>query len=267
MIRRTPTISPSGLAAVVAAIVAATALLRPGEARADPPSFTAVEDQPEVDEIVIERLVEVEDTEELLRSCVVARDADGVPIVSAEGEGGPRRKIRFRITLECSGGGTIQGLFKARQRNYRDWIGEILTYRLGRALGIRLTPTVERRFLRSELEAALAAAGPAYADLLEWEGEGDETFVRGSLTYWVPGFEFRLGEFGTTPESFERIVRWMGHRNLEYVASEPLLADLTAIFLLDFLVFNEDRHHNVGTVRRPGTDALLLVAIGAPLPG
>ncbi|MDI7267605.1 MAG: hypothetical protein QME96_06395 [Myxococcota bacterium] len=225
------------------------------------PSLVAPANQPEAAPPAIERLTDIEATEELLRSAPVATADDGKPLIVPDGETGVRTKIRFRVTLRTPAGGTIDGLFKGRQRNYRDWIGEILCYRLGRALGMRLTPTVQRRFLRSELESAVAEAGVRFGDLLHWETDGGEEFVRGSLTYWVPGFRFRIGEFNTNPDGLERITSWLGRRYRDLVAGSQVLRDLTAVFLLDFLVFNEDRHHNVGAVRRPGGDSLLLVAI------
>jgi hypothetical protein len=235
--------------------------LLPTSSRADPPAIVAPEDQPVASATTMERLEDVEATESLLRGDDVAEDDDGDPRVKATYERGERPKVRFRVTLATPDGGTIEGLLKVKQQNYRDWVGELFSYRLGRALGIRLTPTVDRCFPRSVLDVGLAELPAEVAELITWEGEGDETRACGSFTYWVPEFQFKIGPYAALPEPFDKLTGWMKPDNLDWVAASRPLQDLAAVFLLDFLVFNEDRPHNVGTVRFPDSDRQLLVAI------
>ena len=228
---------------------------------AAPPSIVAPEDQPVASTTTLERLQNVDATEALLRGDEVALDEDGKAKVKATYERGERPKVRFRVTLTTPDGGAIEGLLKVKQQNYRDWVGELFSYRLGRALGVRLTPTVDRCFPRSVLDVGLAEQPAEVAELVTWEGEGDEARACGSFTYWVPEFQFKIGPYASLPESFDKLTGWMGPNNRDWVAASQPLRDLTAVFLLDFLVFNEDRPHNVGTVRFPDSDGQLLVAI------
>ncbi|MBI5499809.1 MAG: hypothetical protein HY907_06175 [Deltaproteobacteria bacterium] len=236
-------------------------LAHPHSALADPPDLSPPDDQTTADASTIERLRNLDATEQLLRGDTVAAGDDGRLLVKATYERGVRPKVRFRVTLSTPDGGTIEGLLKVKQQNYRDWVGEIFSYRLGRALGIRLTPTVDRCFPRSILDVGLADQPAEVAELVTWEGEGDETRACGSFTYWVPEFQFKIGPLASLPETFDKLTGWMGPNNRDWVAASQPLQDLTAVFLLDFLVFNEDRPHNVGSVRFPDSDSQLLVAI------
>ncbi|MBI5486522.1 MAG: hypothetical protein HY905_04245 [Deltaproteobacteria bacterium] len=245
----------------LAAFAVAVCFVRPPPAAADPPDLSPPDDQPAAAATTIERLQNLDATEQLLHGDDVASDEEGHLLVKATYERGVHPKVRFRVTLSTPDGGTIEGLLKVKQQNYRDWVGELFSYRLGRALGIRLTPTVDRCFPRSVLDIGLADQPAEVAELVTWEGEGDETHACGSFTYWVPEFQFKIGPLASLPETFDTLTGWMGPNNRDWVAGSQPLRDLTAVFLLDFLVFNEDRPHNVGSVRFPDTDVQLLVAI------
>lgn len=218
--------------------------------------------QVEADPLLIERLRDVEGTVRLLADAPVATDPEGIPRVVATTESRGNPKVRFRITFEDPAGGTFDAIFKPKQRYYRDWIGEILSARIAAELGVRITPVVERRIRRADLEDALLRLPADLRRLVSWEeDEAGAAFVRGSLAYWVPGFHPRVGEYRTDQDDLERLADELRRDNVESVREEESLQDLAGVLLLDYLVLNEDRLYNLGTVRLPGSDRLLLVPI------
>jgi hypothetical protein len=76
----------------------------------------------------------------------------------------------------------------------------------------------------------------------------------------------RIGRLRFSDENLDRIARSMTTPNHARVAGSPMYRQLGSMFLLDYLTFNEDRSHNLGTLRASdGPPFLVLFDHGAAL--
>lgn len=153
--------------------------------------------------------------------------------------------VLFRVTVKLPGGGEAEVLFKPRQADYRDWATEIAACRLARHLGVVVPPCAERTLHRKVLAAALAKVPAHCQQRLRWRGDSLYGFFR----VWAPGFRHRIGEHRTTRANLLTLAAWLHPRNRARVLRHPLLRRLPGLNLLDYLIYNDDRQWNLGTIR------------------
>ena len=161
----------------------------------------------------------------------------------------------FRLKVELAGYPAVEVFFKPRQRGYPDWATEIGVCRLARHLGIFVAPCTERFVPRAVLGAALAALDPALRARIEWEtsatGAPGEPRVYGFFRLWAPNYIARLGQYRPTERVLQALAGAVAVGNRARVLASRFHRRFAELLILDYLVYNNDRRHNLGMVRGP----------------
>lgn len=135
----------------------------------------------------------------------------------------PSHKYLLKKTYSVKATGTVL---------YEQFWNEIIAYKLGRVLGVKVPPAFVAYYQREGQE-------PFYGSLIEWfyaYGRKDESQRGGEvITKYIEGYSIAKGElhnFQTLVEIFttEKVENW--------------LADLTEMLTLDALIGNTDRHQD-----------------------
>lgn len=169
------------------------------------------------------------------------------------------RRILFVCEL-VDGDEKIRAQIKVQQHNYHEWKGEIHAYVIGKRLGLHLPPVTYRTFSRKEMERLQDKMEPEDFELFIWSGAGTG-FVRASVRYWVESLNSRNVGGKIADEEYLLAVAASLHpgNRQELLAHYPLYLELGRAFLFDYLIYNNDRARNVGTLVLPdGSQRLIL---------
>lgn len=228
----------------------------------DVPPIPACEAAPEGEEPSAadwDRILHAGETEALLQDGRVlwGRIKPKVKDLLRLGEG--VRRVLFVCTL-VSDDAKIRAQMKVQQLNYHEWKGEIHAYTLGKRLGLHLPPVVYRTFSKKELERLEDRMEPEDFELFIWSGAG-AGFARASMRYWVESLNSRTVGGRIADEEYLLAVAASLHpgNRQELVQAYPLYLQLGRAFLFDYLIYNNDRARNVGTLAlSDGSEQLIL---------
>ncbi len=158
--------------------------------------------------------------------------------------------VIFRMTLQGPLG-PVAVIFKPFQSRYRDGYVELAACRLASYLGVRQPPCGERILSRKDMQGALAEIPKRYWGLLKWDGDG----LRGYVRLWADRFRRRIGRL--TPSRAQMLILAKEIRPGGACGSLPICRDLSNLLLTDFVVANNDRRFNVGSILTPQNQVLL----------
>ena len=174
---------------------------------------------------------------------------------------------RFRILLEAGEGEVITGFFKPRQNNYWDWIKELHAYDIGRLIGAPTVPTVKRFMSKHKFSYFLSKITKELQDNFKWEGKKKDQ-LRGAFKYWVPTYRHRTFGKRIIGETYmTEIAKSLHPMNKKVLREEhDLYLQLGRGIIYDYLIINEDRPENLGTILMPdGTYHMVLIDNGLAL--
>ena len=167
---------------------------------------------------------------------VLKRLGDDVKRVLFLGEiSGEGRKIKVQI--------------KVPQENYNEWRGEIHAYKLGKKLGLALPPVVLRYFKRADFARARNPLTDEDMEIINWSGKSSGQ-VEGSVRYWVESLNPRkVGGKVADEEYLQQVAMALHPANRAILVKDykPYL-DLGRMFVFDYLIYNNDRARNLGTM-------------------
>lgn len=161
--------------------------------------------------------------------------------------------VVFKVWVKLKGQPKVEGLFKPFQIHYRDGYTELAACQLAARLGVRQPPCVERSFTRKELAPALKLVRGKYKEMLSWEGNR----LRGFFRLWAPKFRTRIGRLTPSREKLLRLATKIRPRGS--CGKHPICRQLSEVFVFDYLISNNDRPYNVGTVKTSANGVLLYV--------
>ncbi len=175
---------------------------------------------------------------------------------------------RFRILLALTDDDDpITGFFKPRQEGYWDWLKEVHAYNIGRKIGAPTVPTVLRFFEKKSFTWWMNKKADSQKSMFKWEGKKNPR-IRGALKYWVPSyFHRRFGKKIANEDYMTAIAKSLHPGNLEKLKKKyPLYLDVGRGIIFDYLIINEDRPENLGSILLPdGSYKLVLIDNGLSL--
>jgi hypothetical protein len=179
------------------------------------------------------------------------------------GEGA--KAIRFKLVLDPEDGDNFRAQFKVRQTGwYFEWKKEIHAYRLGEMIGAPVVPAIERTLPRKRFH--VFSYKMTEEDFALMKGEG---MIRGSMRYWVESLHPRKVGTRLADEEYLMEIATALHPLNRAALLEPANAvylDWGRAFIFDYLVINDDRARNMGTVLSPsGVRRLVLIDNGLAL--
>ncbi|MFH1435739.1 MAG: hypothetical protein ABIJ56_08500 [Pseudomonadota bacterium] len=157
-------------------------------------------------------------------------------------------------------GRTIKVQIKVPQESYNEWRGEIHAYNLGKKLGLPLPPVVLRTFKRSDFARARNAMTEEEMEIIDWSGKSSER-VEGSVRYWVESLNPRkVGGKVADEEYLQQAAAALHPANRASLVEDykPYL-DLGRMFVFDYLIYNNDRARNLGTMVFPDGSVKLIL--------
>jgi len=232
------------------------------------PKFKPTKAQEVADPSELEYLTDHARTNEILAKAAWAK-VDGektlVPMIRVRVADGT--SYRFRILLDAGEGEVITGFFKPRQSNYWDWIKEIHAYNIGRMIDAPTVPTVMRFMKKQKFSYFLGKITKQLQDNFKWEGKQKDR-LRGAFKYWVPTYRHRTFGKRVIGETYmTEIAKSLHPVNKKKLREEyDLYLQLGRGIVFDYLVINEDRPENLGTILMPdGTYHMVLIDNGLSL--
>jgi hypothetical protein len=174
---------------------------------------------------------------------------------------------RFRILLEAGEDEVITGFFKPRQSNYWDWIKELHAYNVGRLIDAPTVPTVMRFMKKGKFSYFLGKITKELQDNFKWEGKKKDE-LRGAFKYWVPTYRHRAFGKRIIGETYmTEIAKSLHPVNKKKLREEhDLYLQLGRGIIFDYLIINEDRPENLGTILMPdGAHHMVLIDNGLAL--
>jgi hypothetical protein len=175
---------------------------------------------------------------------------------------------RFKILLAISDEDEpITGFFKPRQESYWDWLKEIHAYNIGALIGAPTVPTVMRFFSKNSFSWWLNKTPADETTMFKWEGK-KEPRIRGALKYWVPSYwHRRIGAKVANEEYMTAIAKSIHPANRKKLEKDyPVYLEMGRGIVFDYLIINEDRPENLGTLLMPdGSYKLVFIDNGLAL--
>jgi hypothetical protein len=162
--------------------------------------------------------------------------------------------IILRATVKTPDGDEVSAVFKPFQRRYRDGFKELAACRLAAHLGVRQPPCTERTMTKAQLERALDDVPAKYRRLLIWDGDK----LRGFFRLWAERFKTRVGRLAPSRENLLGLAKQI--RPKGSCANDRICRDMSDLLVFDYLIGNNDRQYNVGTIR-PAPNKLLMFPI------
>jgi len=164
----------------------------------------------------------------------------------------------------------ITGFFKPRQSNYWDWLKEIHAYEIGRRIGAPTVPTVMRFMKKSRFSFFLSKISVDLQNNFKWEKQSGENqpMLRGAFKYWVPSYRHRTFGSRVIGETYmEEIARSLHPMNKKKLREDhDLYLQLGRGIVFDYLIINEDRPENLGTIlMEDGSYHIVLIDNGLAL--
>jgi hypothetical protein len=233
------------------------------------PSFKPSPNQPVADPKELEYLTDQDKTLKILSEGSWAKRKGQLTLIPMK-----RERVadglawRFRILLALSDDDEpITGFFKPRQENYWDWLKEVHAYNIGRRINAPTIPTVLRFFKKTSFSGWLGKTPAEETTMFKWEGKKDPK-IRGALKYWVPSYWHRhFGAKVANEDYMTAIAKSIHPANREKLEKEyPLYLEVGRGIIFDYLIINEDRPENLGTILMPdGMQKLVLIDNGLAL--
>jgi hypothetical protein len=221
---------------------------------ADPSELEYLNDHAKTNKILAEAKWAKVEGEKTLVPMIRERVADGT-------------SYRFRILLDAGDGAVVTGFFKPRQANYWDWLKEIHAYNIGREIDAPTVPTVMRFMPRKKFSYFLGQITPELVENFKWEGEKKDR-LRGAFKYWVPSYRHRTFGKRVIGETYMTEIAKSLHPANKKALREgyDLYLQLGRGIVFDYLIINEDRPENLGTILMPdGSYHMVLIDNGLSL--
>jgi hypothetical protein len=238
----------------------------PGEAPPIPP-IEADENEKTCTEQEWTYLTDLDGTENVLETANVLWGASRSHIKDLVRYGEGAKAIRFKLVIKPRDKESFRAQYKVRQTGYYfEWKREILSYRIGKMIGAPVTPAVERKLPQKRFQIFSNKMTEEDFELIKWEGWGA---ARGSLRYWVEALHPRkIGSRLADEEYLTEIATALHPANREALSTDEYLVyrEMGRAFVFDYLVLNDDRARNLGTVLAPdGVRHLVLIDNGLAL--
>ncbi len=215
--------------------------------------FEPQEDQPLASKFFMHLLKTPAHTEEVLQRGEVVRQGERyqvrVKLRRRKREPATLFWLKVRVGKEAP----IEVFFKPEQEGYRDWATEIAICRLAHYLDVRVPPCGERVFKQRVFADILAQIDPSFEKRLVWR----EGKIYGFVRLWAPAFTHDLGTMKSSRHNLLKLAGLFRLAHLEAVRSNAILHQLSDVILLDFLVNNNDRQWNLGTLRTSSKNLVL----------
>lgn len=160
---------------------------------------------------------------------------------------------RFKILMAISDDDEpITGFFKPRQEGYWDWLKEIHAYNIGALIDAPTVPTVMRFFSKNSFSWWLNKTPSDETVMFKWEGK-KEPKIRGALKYWVPSYwHRRIGAKVVDEDYMTAIAKSIHPANRQKLEKDyPAYLEIGRGIVFDYLVINEDRPENLGSLLMP----------------
>jgi hypothetical protein len=198
-------------------------------------------------------LTDSDRTEQVLSSAPIRWGASRVQVRTLERMGEGARSFSFKMVLAPDEGEEIRAQYKVRQTAYYfEWKREIHGYRLGRMLGLPVVPAVERKLPRKRFDVFSGKLTEEDLEIIRWEPWGA---VRGSMRYWVEALHPRRIGGRVADEAYLMEIATALHPANGEALADPaygVYLDMGRAFVFDYLILNDDRARNLGTVIAPG---------------
>jgi len=212
-------------------------------------------------------LTDLDATEKILETANVLWGSSRSQVKDLVRYGEGAKAIRFKLVIKPEGKESFWAQFKVRQTGYYfEWKREILTYRIGKMIGAPVTPAVERKLPQKRFQIFSNKMTEEDFALIKWEGWGA---ARGSLRYWVEALHPRkIGSRLADEDYLTEIAVALHPANREALSTDEYLVyrEMGRALVLDYLVLNDDRARNLGTVLAPdGVRHLVLIDNGLAL--
>jgi len=206
-----------------------------------------------------EALTRKDETEALLREGNILWAKVKVKVRTYPWLSADAKRIIFMGTVR-KGEASMPVQIKVPEQIHQEWKGEILAYRVAKKLGLLVPPAVFRPFNPGDFKRIHFPAGGEDMALVKWEPSG-ACGIPGSVRYWVENLNPRVIGGKVADEAYlEAVAAALHPGNLkELVDHHPLLLEMGRGFVFDYLVYNNDRPRNLGTlVLADGTEKLVL---------
>ena len=157
-------------------------------------------------------------------------------------------------------GRTVKVQIKVPQENYNEWRGEVHAYNLGKKLGLPLPPVVLRTFKRADFGRIRKPLTDEELDIISWSGKSSGQ-VEGSVRYWVESLNPRkVGGKVADEEYLQQVAAALHPANrASLVKDYKSYLDLGRMFVFDYLIYNNDRARNLGTMVFPDGSVKLIL--------
>jgi hypothetical protein len=213
-------------------------------------------------------VTDLDHTEKVLGDAVVLWGSSRPQVKNLLRYGEGAKAIRFKLVLKPKDAEAIRAQYKVRQTGwYFEWKREILAYRLGKMLHAPVIPAVERKLPQKRFQVFSYKMTEEDYALIKWDGWGSS---RGSLRFWVESLHPRkIGARLADEEYLAQIARALHPGNREALLADPVYTvylEMGRAFVFDYLVLNDDRARNMGTVLSPtGERHIVLIDNGLAL--
>jgi hypothetical protein len=209
-------------------------------------------------------LTDLEHTEKVLADSKIAWGRSKPKIKTIARMGEEARAIRFKLMLDPEEGENFWAQYKVHQTDYYfEWKREILAYRIGKLIHTPVVPAIERTLPRKPFDRFAGDMTEEDFATVSWAGSGG---VRGSLRYWVESlFPRKIGTRVCDEEYMTEIATALHPANADALADDQYLVyrQMGRAIILDYLILNDDRARNLGTVKAPdGVRHLILIDNG-----
>jgi hypothetical protein len=204
-------------------------------------------------------ILEAESTERILAEGQILWGKTKIRVKEMLRFGEGVKRVLFICDLRA-GDRTIKAQLKVSQQNYHEWKSELHAYTLGRRIGLALPPVVMRPLSRKEMQRLAARMTPEDFELITWSGT-NAGFAKASLRYWVETLSPRTVGGTLADEAYMMAIAQSLHpANREAILADvPVYLDVGRAFVFDYLIYNNDRARNLGTISLPdGSDRLIL---------
>jgi len=205
-----------------------------------------------------EALTRKDETEALLREGNILWAKVKVKVRTYPWLSADAKRIIFMGTVR-KGEASMPVQIKVPEQIHQEWKGEILAYRVGKKLGLLVPPAVFRPFNPGDFKRIHFPAGGEDMALVKWEPSG-ACGIPGSVRYWVENLNPRVIGGRVADETYLEAIAAALHpgNRQELVDHHPLLLEMGRGFVFDYLVYNNDRPRNLGTlVLADGTEKLV----------
>ena len=159
--------------------------------------------------------------------------------------------VIFKITMKGPSNHPISAVFKPFQTRYKDGFKELAACKLAAFLRVRQPPCGERALTRAQLKKALSKVPSRYRRMLKWNGNE----LRGFVRLWAPKFKTRIGRLAPSRDKMLALAKQIRPRGR--CSNHAMCRDMSDLFVFDFLISNNDRQYNVGTIRTAAKKLLL----------